>query len=132
MYVRVLCVCCVCVVCVCVCVCVVCVCVCVLLVTLNHLFTLCVCVQSDHNLQALRSTVEAVAERRETVLKRWSEFKETAAARRERLEEARKLQQLMRDADELDAWIDEKLQVATDNAHEDFANLQVGCANCCC
>jgi hypothetical protein len=46
----------------------------------------------------------------------------SAAVRRAKLEDSRKLQQFNRDCEELETWIAQKLQVATDL---DSNNLQV-------
>ena len=66
-----------------------------------------------------------IANRREQVLARYQEFKDAAQKRRLKLEEARQMQQFRRDADELEAWIDEKIQIASDEAYKDRRNLQV-------
>jgi spectrin alpha len=69
---------------------------------------------------------EALRQRREKVLERYQGFKEAARLRREKLEGARKFQQFRRDADELESWIKEKMQVMSDDAFKDRTNLQVG------
>ena len=46
-------------------------------------------------------------------------------SRRERLEDARKFMYFKRDADELESWINEKLQTAADESYKDPTNLQV-------
>ena len=53
-------------------------------------------------------------------------FKEATKMRRERLEDARKYMYFKRDADELESWILEKLQTASDENYKDPTNLQVG------
>ena len=68
---------------------------------------------------------EALRQRRDTVLERYQGFKEAARQRREKLEGARKFQQFRRDADELESWIREKMQVVSDDAYKDSTNLQV-------
>jgi len=72
----------------------------------------------------LQSTVD-VRSKREQVLSRYSEFKNTARLRRERLEAARHFQQFRRDADELEAWINEKIQIVSDESYKERTNLQV-------
>jgi spectrin alpha len=67
---------------------------------------------------------EALRQRREKVLERYQGFKEAARLRREKLEGARKFQQFRRDADELESWIKEKMQVMSDDAFKDRTNLQ--------
>lgn len=69
---------------------------------------------------------EALRLRRDKVLERYQGFKEAARQRREKLEGARKFQQFRRDADELESWIREKMQVLSDDAYKDRTNLQVG------
>ena len=61
-------------------------------------------------------TVEDIQERREQVLKKYVEFKEAARSKREMLEDSRRFQYFRRDADELEHWIEEKLQVASDES----------------
>ena len=68
---------------------------------------------------------EALRQRRDTVLERYQGFKEAARQRREKLEDARKFQQFRRDADELESWIREKMQVVSDDTYKDSTNLQV-------
>ena len=68
---------------------------------------------------------EALRQRRDKVLERYQVFKESARQRREKLEGARKFQQFRRDADELESWIREKMQVVSDDAYKDRSNFQV-------
>ena len=48
---------------------------------------------------------------------------------RSKLGEAQSLQQFSRDADEMEIWITEKLQMATEESYKDPANIQVGLHN---
>ena len=70
-------------------------------------------------------TADDIKQRREQVLNRYVQFKEAARERRSKLEDARRFQQFRRDADELEAWINEKLQTASDESYKDTSNLQV-------
>lgn len=70
-------------------------------------------------------TPEDIQERREQVLTRYAAFKEATKSRRQRLEEARLFMYFKRDADELESWIHEKLQTASDESYRDPTNLQV-------
>ena len=70
-------------------------------------------------------TVEDIQERREQVLQRYTDFKEAARLRRRRLEDAKRYFQFKRDADEVETWINEKLQIACDESYKDPTNLQV-------
>ncbi|XP_057290447.1 spectrin alpha chain, non-erythrocytic 1-like isoform X2 [Hydractinia symbiolongicarpus] len=73
----------------------------------------------------LLETVEDIENRRDQVLRRYAEFKLATQQRRKRLEDARKLFQFKRDADEVELWINEKLLVASDESYKDPVNLQV-------
>lgn len=69
-------------------------------------------------------TVEDIQERREQVLGRYSEFKAETRQKREKLEDSRRFQYFKRDADELESWIHEKLQAASEESYRDPTNLQ--------
>lgn len=73
---------------------------------------------------AILETVEDIQNRREQVLRRYAEFKEATRVRRQRLEDAKRYHQFKRDADEVEAWINEKLQIACDENYRDPTNLQ--------
>eukprot|EP00051_Salpingoeca_urceolata_P021153 m.326944 g.326944 ORF g.326944 m.326944 type:complete len:2477 (-) comp19745_c14_seq3:188-7618(-) len=80
--------------------------------------------KASKSVVSLMGAVDHITQRRNAVLARWEEFKDTAAKRRSALEDSRRLQQFLRDADEVHAWIDEKMQIATDEAYKDTTNLQ--------
>jgi len=84
---------------------------------------ICVMAEQGPSGNKLQSTVD-VRSKREQVLSRYSEFKNTARLRRERLEAARHFQQFRRDADELEAWINEKIQIVSDESYKERTNLQ--------
>ena len=65
-----------------------------------------------------------VQSRRDTVLKRYQLLKEATKHRRTKLEDAKRFQQFRRDADELEDWIAEKMQIALDESYKDPSNLQ--------
>ncbi|KAF7280660.1 alpha spectrin isoform X1 [Rhynchophorus ferrugineus] len=69
-------------------------------------------------------TAEDIQERRQQVLARYDNFKADARAKREKLEDSRRFQYFKRDADELESWILEKLQAASDESYKDPTNLQ--------
>ncbi|XP_013112769.1 spectrin alpha chain isoform X1 [Stomoxys calcitrans] len=69
-------------------------------------------------------TVEDIQERREQVLSRYNEFKIETRQKREKLEDSRRFQYFKRDADELESWINEKLQAASEESYRDPTNLQ--------
>jgi len=74
-------------------------------------------------------TPEDIQARREQVLGRYAQFKDATKAKRQKLEDARRFMYFKRDADELESWIHEKLQTASDESYRDPTNLQVCVAN---
>ena len=58
-------------------------------------------------------------------LSRWHHLKEALIEKRSKLGESQSLQQFSRDADEIENWIAEKLQMASDESYKDPANIQV-------
>ncbi|UYV70522.1 SPTAN1 [Cordylochernes scorpioides] len=70
-------------------------------------------------------TVEDIEDRRNQVLGRYEQFKVEARNKRSKLEDSRRFQYFKRDSDELESWILEKLQVASDESYRDPTNLQV-------
>lgn len=70
-------------------------------------------------------TAEDIQERRQQVLDRYRRFKELSMMRRQKLEDSYRFQFFRRDADELEKWIQEKLQIASDENYKDPSNLQV-------
>uniref|UniRef100_A0A8D2Q8R0 Spectrin alpha chain, non-erythrocytic 1 n=1 Tax=Varanus komodoensis TaxID=61221 RepID=A0A8D2Q8R0_VARKO len=69
-------------------------------------------------------TAEDIQERRQQVLDRYHRFKELSTLRRQKLEDSYRFQFFQRDADELEKWIQEKLQIASDENYKDPTNLQ--------
>ncbi|KAG8447987.1 hypothetical protein GDO86_015185 [Hymenochirus boettgeri] len=69
-------------------------------------------------------TAEDIQERRQQVLDRYLRFKELSNLRRQKLEDSYRFQFFQRDADELEKWIQEKLQIASDENYKDPTNLQ--------
>ena len=58
------------------------------------------------------------------MLDRWQELKQALIEKRSKLGEHQSLQQFSRDGDEIEAWISEKLQAATDETYKEPANIQ--------
>ena len=56
---------------------------------------------------------------------RWSKLKAALVAKRNKLGESHSLQQFNRDADEIETWMMEKMQIASDESYKDPTNLQV-------
>lgn len=69
-------------------------------------------------------TAEDIQNRRQEVLSRYEQFKTICSDRRQKLEDSRRYQYFKRDADELESWIYEKLQTASDESYKDPTNLQ--------
>ena len=70
-------------------------------------------------------TAEDIQQRRDEVLSRYSTFKKACSDRKTLLEDSRSYHFFKRDADELESWILEKLQTASDESYKDPTNLQV-------
>lgn len=60
----------------------------------------------------------AIDDKRQQVLDRWHHLKEALIEKRSRLGESQTLQQFSRDADEMENWISEKLQLATEENYK--------------
>ncbi|XP_056875429.1 spectrin alpha chain, non-erythrocytic 1 isoform X4 [Takifugu flavidus] len=69
-------------------------------------------------------TAEDIQDRRQQVLDRYRRFKELSIMRRQKLEDSFRFQCFRRDAEELEKWIQEKLQIASDENYKDPSNLQ--------
>lgn len=59
------------------------------------------------------------------MFERWRHLKAQMIEKRSKLGESQTLQQFSRDVDEIEAWISEKLQTATDESYKDPTNIQV-------
>lgn len=68
-----------------------------------------------------------IADRRASVLARWSKLKDTLVDLKKKLGESKSVQQFLRDADETEAWMAERLQTASDESYRDPTDLQVSC-----
>ena len=69
-------------------------------------------------------TVEEIQDRRRTVLGHYDAFRQNSRVKRCKLEDSKRFQYFKRDADELESWINEKLQIALDESWKDPTNLQ--------
>lgn len=65
-----------------------------------------------------------INDKKNQVIDRWEKLKEALIEQRSRLGESQTLQQFSRDADEIENWIGEKLQFATEESYKDPANIQ--------
>lgn len=91
-----------------------------------HLKALCLSLQKmDPSGVKVLETAEDIQERRQQVLDRYHRFKELSTLRRQKLEDSYRFQFFQRDAEELEKWIQEKLQIASDENYKDPTNLQV-------
>lgn len=59
------------------------------------------------------------------VICRWQKLKAALVERRSKLGESQNIQQVTRDAEDIEAWISEKLQSVQDESYMDPSNLQV-------
>lgn len=64
--------------------------------------------------------------KRKQVLDRWRHLKEALIEKRSKLGESQTLQQFSRDADEIENWIAEKLQLATEESYK-VRNIKIAC-----
>ncbi len=62
--------------------------------------------------------------KKKEVLARWQELKEALIQKRSKLGESQTLQQFSRDADEIENWMLEKMQLAEEENYKDPANIQ--------
>ncbi|KAF4021176.1 hypothetical protein G4228_013314 [Cervus hanglu yarkandensis] len=69
-------------------------------------------------------TAEEIQERRQKVLARYQRFKERVAERGQKLEDSYHYQVFIRDADDHEKWITEKMKIASDKSYEDPTNIQ--------
>ncbi|KAI0240930.1 Spectrin alpha chain [Lamellibrachia satsuma] len=65
-----------------------------------------------------------IEQKRQQVLDRWKNLKTALLDNRSKLGEAQSLQQFSRDADEMEIWISEKLQMAMEESYKDPSNIQ--------
>lgn len=84
------------------------------------------------HLQAMESdgpevleTAEEIQARRQEVLSRYQRFKERVAERGQKLEDSYHYQVFIRDVDDHEKWIMEKIKTASDKSYEDPTNIQV-------
>lgn len=67
---------------------------------------------------------DEIEEKKQEVLARWQKLKEALIEKRSKLGESQTLQQFSRDADEIENWMLEKLQLAEEETKPDAANIQ--------
>merc|ERR1719232_1838767 len=65
-----------------------------------------------------------IDQKKKEVLARWEKLKEALIEKRAQLGESQTLQQFSRDADEIETWMLEKLQLAQEENYKDPANIQ--------
>lgn len=68
---------------------------------------------------------DSVQNRIDDVLQRWEKLRQALLEHRSKLGESQTLQDFSRDADEIEAWIIEKLQGASDDSLKEPSNIQV-------
>lgn len=65
-----------------------------------------------------------IDKKRKQVLDRWRHLKEALIEKRSKLGESQTLQQFSREADEIENWIAEKLQLATEESYKVCLSLE--------
>ena len=65
-----------------------------------------------------------IEDKKKDVLARWGKLKEALIQKRSKLGESQTLQQFSRDADEIENWMLEKMQLAEEENYKDPANIQ--------
>jgi len=79
---------------------------------------------ADQLVSAQHYASPQIDNKKDQVLQRWEKLKEALIEKRSKLGESQTLQQFSRDADEIENWISEKLQFATEESYKDPANIQ--------
>jgi spectrin alpha len=79
---------------------------------------------SNQLIQQQHYAAVQIADRRASVLSRWSKLKDALVELKKKLGESKSVQQFLRDADDTEAWISEKLQMASDESYRDPTDLQ--------
>ncbi|XP_068689103.1 spectrin beta chain-like isoform X1 [Montipora foliosa] len=79
---------------------------------------------ADSLLEAGHPDRQWISNRKDEVIKRRQNVKELAVERRQALLQSQLLQDFKRDTEEFEAWIQEKLQIATDESFRDLTNIE--------
>jgi spectrin alpha len=79
---------------------------------------------ADQLIEAQHYASDPIEDKKNQVLNRWRHLKDALIEKRSKLGESQTLQQFSRDADEIENWIAEKLQMAMDESYKDPANIQ--------
>ncbi|ODM90518.1 Spectrin alpha chain [Orchesella cincta] len=78
---------------------------------------------TDQLISSNHYSTNEIAQKKQQVLDRWEKLKDALIEKRS-LGESQTLQQFSRDADEIENWISEKLQYASEESYKDPANIQ--------
>merc|ERR1712242_216661 len=79
---------------------------------------------ADQLIQSEHYAGPNINQKKKDVLERWEKLKEALIEKRAQLGESQTLQQFSRDADEIETWMLEKLQLAQEENYKDPANIQ--------
>merc|ERR1719411_1504995 len=79
---------------------------------------------ADQLIQSEHYAGDDINQKKKDVLERWEKLKEALIEKRAQLGESQTLQQFSRDADEIETWMLEKLQLAQEENYKDQANIQ--------
>lgn len=84
----------------------------------------CLSTYADQLLVSNHYAADDIVDKKKEVLARWEELKEALIKKRSKLGESETLQQFSRDADEIENWMLEKMQLAEEENYKDPANIQ--------
>ena len=84
----------------------------------------CLSTYADQLIGSQHYAHDDIDSKKKEVLERWGELKEALIRKRSKLGESQTLQQFSRDADEIENWMMEKLQLAEEESYKDPANIQ--------
>ncbi len=79
---------------------------------------------ADQLMASEHYAVKDIQNKKNEVMARWSDLKQALIDKRSKLGESQTLQQFSRDADEIENWMLEKLQLAEEENYKDPANIQ--------
>ena len=82
------------------------------------------CSYADQLIESEHYANDDIKAKREQVLQRWAELKEDLIEKRSKLGECQTLQQFSRNAEGIENWMLEKMQLAEEENYKDLANIQ--------
>eukprot|EP00041_Stephanoeca_diplocostata_P037687 m.1437305 g.1437305 ORF g.1437305 m.1437305 type:complete len:2502 (+) comp25086_c0_seq1:132-7637(+) len=83
-----------------------------------------VCAEADRLVADQHYDAPAITARKQALREQWEKLTASASDRKDKLFGAQRLHQFLRDTDEMETWMNEKLHVAGDPSFQDPTNLQ--------